>query len=137
MRTEFVEKWSTLLLFADNRLQVDLAAIACQAGVDCNFIALFDSRAAEFDANDLLWIAAANTDPNRDIALAGNSLTIDARAKAPGDAGNPTRFPNVVTSAEEVIEAVDSRWAEYGIGEFIDSPSRKYRKLLLTDKAEW
>ena len=137
MRTEFVEKWSTLLLFADNRLQVDLAAIACQAGVDCNFIALFDSRAAEFDANDLLWIAAANTDPHRDIALAGNSLTIDARAKVPGDAGNPTRFPNVVTSAEEVIEAVDSRWAEYGIGEFIDSPSRKYRKLLLTDKAEW
>ena len=137
MRTEFVEKWSTLLLFADNRLQVDLAAIACQAGVDCNFIALFDSRAAEADANDLLWIAAANTDPNRDIALAGNSLTIDARAKVPGDAGNPTRFPNVVTSAEEVIEAVDSRSAEYGIGEFIDSPSRKYRKLLLTDKAEW
>lgn len=137
MRTEFVEKWSTLLLFADNRLQVDLAAIACQAGVDCNFIALFDSRAAEFDANDLLWIAAANTDPNRDIALAGNSLTIDARAKVPGDAGNPTRFPNVVTSTEDVIEAVDSRWAEYGIGEFIDSPSRKYRKLLLTDKAEW
>ena len=137
MRTEFVEKWSTLLLFADNRLQVDLAAIACQAGVDCNFIALFDSRAAEFDANDLLWIAAANTDPNRDIALAGNCLTIDARAKVPGDAGNPTRFPNVVTSAEEVIEAVDSRWTEYGIGEFIDSPSRKYRKLLLTDKAEW
>lgn len=137
MRTEFVEKWSTLLLFADNRLQVDLAAIACQAGVDCNFIALFDSRAAEFDANDLLWIAAANTDPNRDIVLAGNCLTIDARAKVPGDAGNPVRFPNVVTSAEEVIEAVDSRWAEYGIGEFIDSPSRKYRKLLLTDKAEW
>ena len=137
MRTEFVEKWSTLLLFADNRLQVDLAAIACQAGVDCNFIALFDSRATEFDANDLLWIAAANTDPNRDIALAGNSLTIDARAKVPGVAGNPTRFPNVVTSSEEVIEAVDSRWEEYGIGEFIASPSRKYRKLLLTDKAEW
>jgi 4-hydroxy-3-polyprenylbenzoate decarboxylase len=137
MRTEFVEKWSTLLLFADNRLQVDLAAIACQAGVDCNFIALFDSRAAEFDANDLLWIAAANTDPNRDIVLAGNCLTIDARAKVPGDAGNPVRFPNVVTSSEEVIEAVDSRWAEYGIGEFIESPSRRYRKLWLSDEAQW
>ena len=37
----------------------------------------------------------------------------------------------------DVIEAVDRRWAEYGIGEFIDSPSRKYRKLLLSDKAEW
>ncbi len=137
MRTEFVERWSTLLLFADNAAQIDLSQIATQSGIDCNFIALFDSRAAEFNGDDLLWIAAANTDPNRDIALAGNCLTIDARAKVPGDAGNPARFPNVVTSSEEVIEAVDSRWAEYGIGEFIDSPSRKYRKLLLTDKAEW
>ena len=67
----------------------------------------------------------------------GNTLTIDARAKVPGAEGNPTRFPNVVTSTEDVIEAVDRRWAEYGIGEFIDSPSRKYRKLLLSDKAEW
>lgn len=137
MRTEFVESWSTLLLFADNCAEVDLAAIASQEGVDCNFIALFDSRAADFGANDLLWIAAANTDPNRDITLVGNTLTIDARAKVPGAEGNPTRFPNVVTSTEDVIEAVDRRWAEYGIGEFIDSPSRKYRKLLLSDKAEW
>ena len=137
MRREFVEKWSTLLIFGDNRQEIDLAAIATQAGVDCNFIALFDSRAEQFDAEDLLWLAAANTEPSRDIKLAGNSLTIDARAKFPGEGGNPARFPNVVTSSEQTIEAVDSRWSEYGIGEFISSPSRKYRKLLLSDKAEW
>ena len=137
LRKEFVEKWSTLLLFADNCAEVDLAAIAQQSGVDCNFIALFDTRAAEFCAEDLLWIAAANTDPNRDIALAGNSLTIDARAKVPGKEKNPARFPNVVTSTEDVINLVDSRWEEYNIGEFIPSPSRKYRKLLLSEKAAW
>ena len=137
MRTELVEKWSTLLLFADNTTDVDLAQIATQSGVDCNFIALFDSRAAELNGEDLLWIAAANTDPSRDIAVAGRTLTIDARAKVPGCENNPARFPNVVTSTEDVIELVDSRWEEYGIGEMIPSPSRKYRKLLLSEKAEW
>ncbi|MBR5885275.1 MAG: menaquinone biosynthesis decarboxylase [Alistipes sp.] len=137
LRTEFVEKWSTLLLFADNCAEVDLEAIARQSGIDCNFIALFDTRAEEFSAEELLWIAAANTDPNRDLALVENRLTIDARAKVPGVANNPTRFPNVVTSTEDVIELVDSRWEEYGIGEIIPSPSRKYRKLLLSNKASW
>ena len=137
MRTELVEKWSTLLLFADNTTDVNLAQIATQSGVDCNFIALFDSRAAELNGEDLLWIAAANTDPSRDIAVAGRTLTIDARAKVPGCENNPARFPNVVTSTEDVIELVDSRWQEYGIGKMIPSPSRKYRKLLLSEKAEW
>ena len=137
LRTEFVEKWSTLLLFADNCAEVDLEAIARQSGIDCNFIALFDTRAEEFSAEELLWIAAANTDPNRDLALVENRLTIDARAKVPGVANNPARFPNVVTSTEDVIELVDSRWEEYGIGEIIHSPSRKYRKLLLSNKASW
>ena len=49
-------------------------------------------------------------------------------------------FDNAATSGtkpKEVIEAVDKRWAEYGIGEFITSPSLKYRKLLFNEKAEW
>ena len=137
MRTDLLEKWSTLLLFADNEQDVDLAAITQSEGIKCNFIALFDSRAAKFSAEDLLWIAAANTDPNRDITLVENTLTIDARVKIPGREGAPARFPNVVTSLPEVIEMVDKRWAEYGLGEFIVSPSVKYRKLLFSDKAEW
>ena len=137
MRTDLVEKWSTLLIFADNSATIDIASIASQSGVECNFIALFDTRASELSGEDLLWIAAANTDPSRDIALAEGKLTIDARAKVPGAEGNPRRFPNVVTSTEDVIDLVDSRWSEYGIGDFIASPSRVYRKLLLSDRAEW
>lgn len=137
MRTDLVDKWSTLLLFAENSCTVNLSDIATNEGVNCNFIALFDSRAEEFDAEDLLWIAAANTEPNRDIKLIGNTLTIDARVKIPGSDGAPARFPNVVTSLPEVIDSVDRRWSEYGLGEFIESPSVKYRKLLFSDKAEW
>lgn len=135
--TTLVEKWSVLLLFADNALNIDLSAIAAQEGVGCKCIALFDSRAEGFEAEDLLWIAAANTDPRRDIALHAGKVTVDARVKIPGVEGNPARFPNVVTSTPEVIEAVDRRWEEYGIGEFIASPSLKYRKLLFNDRAEW
>ena len=137
MSTALVEKWSVLLLFADNAFNIDLSAIAAQEGVKCHCIVLFDSRAEGFEAEDLLWIAAANTDPRRDIALHAGKVTVDARVKIPGVEGNPARFPNVVTSTPEVIEAVDRRWEEYGIGEFIASPSLKYRKLLFNDRAEW
>ncbi|MBQ8853769.1 MAG: menaquinone biosynthesis decarboxylase [Alistipes sp.] len=137
MSTTLVEKWSVLLLFADNALNIDLSEIAAQEDVKCNCIVLFDSRAEGFEAEDLLWIAAANTDPRRDIALHAGKVTVDARVKIPGVEGNPARFPNVVTSTPEVIEAVDRHWEEYGIGEFIASPSLKYRKLLFNDRAEW
>jgi 4-hydroxy-3-polyprenylbenzoate decarboxylase len=137
MSTALVEKWSVLLLFADSAHNIDLSAIAAQNGVNCNYILLFDSRAEGLEAEDLLWIAAANTDPRRDITLHNNKIVVDARIKIPGADGNPARFPNVVTSTPEVIEAVDKRWAEYGIGEFITSPSLKYRKLLFNEKAEW
>jgi 4-hydroxy-3-polyprenylbenzoate decarboxylase len=137
MSKALVDKWSTLLLFADSATAVDLEQIANQAEVNCNFITLFDSRAEGFDGEDLLWLAAANTDPSRDIALVGDKLTVDARIKIPGEAKNPARFPNVVTSTPDVIEAVDKRWEEYGIGEFIASPSLKYRKLIFNNKAEW
>ena len=137
MSKALVDKWSTLLLFADNSAEIELQAIASQKGVACNYIVLFDSRAEGFEAEDLLWIAAANTDPSRDITLSNDKIVVDARVKIPGREGNPTRFPNVVTSTPEVIEAVDKRWQKYGIGEFIASPSLKYRKLTFNDKAEW
>lgn len=137
MRTDLLEKWSVVLLFADNYAAVNLEQIASQRGVNCNCIALFDSRAESLSDQELLWIAAANTEPDRDIAIVGTIATVDARAKVVGVPGNPKRFPNVVTSLPEVIEAVDSRWSEYGLGEFIASPSVRYRELLLSDKAEW
>ena len=99
---------------------------------------VFDRGAAgSMTLNDLLWIAAANTDPKRDIEIYGSTLIIDARSKRPGYGTNPERFPNAVTSLPETIHHVDSRWEEYNIGSRIESPSRRYRKLWLSDSAEW
>ena len=134
--TTLLEKWSTLLLFADNDIEIDVKVIA--KATNCNFVAIFDRRAEKMSANDLLWLGAANTEPTRDISLHGSTLIIDARAKRPGaNDENPSRWPNVVTSDKATIDLVDSRWAEYGIGETIPSPSQYYATLKLSEGAEW
>ena len=138
--TELFDELGLLVLYAERewRERVDVAEYLDKNGIEARFVALFDHGAAgSMSVNDLLWIAAANTDPKRDISLHNHTLIIDARSKRPGYGNNPKRFPNAVTSLPEVIHHVDERWAEYGLGELIESPSRRYRKLWLSDSAEW
>ena len=140
--TRFVESCGLLLLFADKDrpVEVDVEAYLKKNEIcGMKYVALFDYQAAgSMTASDLLWLAMANSDPRRDVKfLAGGELLLDARSKHPGVGDNPKRFPNVVMSSVETIEKVDSRWEEYGLGEFIASPSRKYRKLWLSPRAEW
>ena len=140
--TRFVEEYGLLLLFAaENRPEkVDVVEYLSKNNiVGMKYIALFDYQAAgTMTANDLLWLAMANSDSRRDVELlAGGELLLDARSKHPGVGDNPARFPNVVMSATDTIRLVDERWAEYGLGEKIESPSRRYRKLWLSNKAEW
>ena len=132
-----IKEWSVWMLFADPDTEIDISKIAVENSIQCNCIALFDTRAKQMNAEELLWLAAANTDPSRDITLDGRCLMVDARPKRPGKEGYPKRFPNVVTSRPEIISLVDSRWEEYGIGEYIPSPSARYRQLLLSEGAEW
>ena len=133
---ELLKKWSALLLFADNELEIDLAEVAKSA--ECNYVVIFDKRAKEMSVNDLLWLGAANTEPTRDITLHGKTLVVDARAKLPkGGSNNPSRWPNIVTSDEATIRLVEERWSEYGIGEVIPSPSERYSALKLSDGAQW
>ena len=93
------------------------------------------NEATMMTAEELLWLGAANTEPQRDIVLCGATLVVDARAKR-GE-GAPQRWPNAVVADDATIAKVDSRWAEYGIGAFLESPSLRYKKLLLSDRAEW
>ena len=134
--TTLLDKWGALLLFADNDLKVDANEIA--KATNCNYVVIFDRRAEKMSANELLWLGAANTEPTRDIVLCGSTLVVDARAKRPNaNDENPSRWPNIVTADEETIRLVDSRWAEYGIGEAIPSPSERYSALKLSEGAQW
>ena len=84
-----------------------------------------------------LWLAAADSDPRRDVTVVGEVVVVDARSKRPGVEGHPVRFPNVAVASSATVERVDARWAEYGLGETMASPSERYRRLLLSDKAAW
>ena len=140
--TRFVEEYALLILFAEESRPVEVDVEAYLEYNDITgvkYVALFDYQAAGvMTPNDLLWLAMANSDPRRDVRLlVGGELLLDARSKHPGVGENPARFPNVVMSSVETIRKVDERWAEYGLGEKIESPSRRYRKLWLSAKAEW
>ena len=139
--TELAKEYGILILFAEreHRDVVDIESYITQNNfTDMRVVALFDHGAAgSMTLSDLLWLAAANTDPKRDIRILNQTIMIDARSKRPGYGDNPSRFPNVVTSHPDTIHHVDSRWEEYGIGEFIESPSRRYRKLWLAESAQW
>ena len=133
---ELLKEWSTVILYVDNDEPINREEIAKAAS--CNFVVLFDTRAKGLSGEELLWLFAANTEPTRDISLVEGALVIDARAKRPGAAAqNPVRWPNVVTADEQTIALVDRRWDEYGIGEKVESPSLHYRRLQLSEGAEW
>ena len=120
--------------------KVDMEAYLRENGFrGVRYAVVFDYQAAgTMRDEDLLWLAAANTDPRRDVVLtADGTLTVDVRSKRPGVEGNPPRFPNVAMSSMQTIRMVDERWEEYGIGPRLESPSRRYRKLWLSDRAEW
>ena len=139
--TEFTEELGLLLLFAEREWheQIDVEGYINHNNITgIKFVVLFDNGAVgSMRPSDLLWLAAANTDPKRDIRIAGDTIIIDARSKRPGYGDNPSRFPNVVTSTPDVIRMVNERWSKYNIGEFVESPSRRYRKLWLSDEAQW
>ena len=140
--TRFVESCGLLILYADQERPVEVDVEQYLKTNDIRgmkYVALFDYQASiSMTANDLLWLAMANSDPRRDVRmLDGGELLLDARSKHPGVGDNPKRFPNVVMSSVEIINQVDSRWAEYGLGELLPSPSRRYRKLWLSSRAEW
>lgn len=80
------------------------------------YLAVFDPAASELTAAELLWLAAANTDPRRDVRTEGAALVIDARSKRPGAGENPGRFPNVVTASEATVALVEPPLAGIWLG---------------------
>ena len=139
--TELAKEYGILILYAERewREKIDVEAYIRENNfTDMKVVALFDRGAAgSMTLSDLLWLAAANTDPKRDIRIFEGVIIVDARSKRPGYGDNPSRFPNAVTSLPETIHLVDERWQEYGIGELIESPSRRYRKIWLSDSEQW
>lgn len=134
--TSLTAEWGVVVVGCRPGEDIDMAGFADASGIEgANFFVATDSAARGLTPAELLWFSLANTDPGRDIAVSRGRMLIDARTKSPWRTGLPKRVPNVVTSSRETIELVDRRWAEYGIGEFIHSPSERYLPLVIGDGA--
>jgi 4-hydroxy-3-polyprenylbenzoate decarboxylase len=80
---------------------------------------------------------ANNIDPDRDAFIPLNedgskyeTLVIDGTRKTQAFDDFKRPWPNVVVVDDATIKAVDEKWARLGLGEFIPSPSLKYKALL-------
>jgi 4-hydroxy-3-polyprenylbenzoate decarboxylase len=86
------------------------------------------------DVNNLFmvsWQVLGNSDPRRDHTyISHGSLLLDGTVKAFRKGGFPRKWPNVVSSCEETISAIDQKWETLGLGNFIESPSLRYHSLL-------
>jgi 4-hydroxy-3-polyprenylbenzoate decarboxylase len=83
------------------------------------------------DYGQVMWQVGANVDPARDVVLAdgpldhldhaptlqfqGGKIGIDATAKGPAE-GYTRGWPEQIRMSAEVVDAVTSRWSEYGLG---------------------
>lgn len=131
-----LREWTAVFAVAE-RGEVDFKEIAhslfkYNTVKGIKFLVLFDALG---DTPDLIWLMGNNTDAVRDTAIVDGVLVIDARAKVGGLNGFGREWPNIVTMDKATIELVDRKWASYGIGKFIQSPSRKYHQFVQNEGA--
>lgn len=87
------------------------------------------------DLADAVWRFSNNVDPKRDSytveAVDDQSIShvgFDGTRKTKELDGFSRDWPNILANTPEVIEKVDAMWSKLGLGDFVESPSRKYIK---------
>jgi 4-hydroxy-3-polyprenylbenzoate decarboxylase len=106
------------------------------------FVVFADDKLVNACESDLVWYLANNIDPQRDCfyitdkeSKTINCLFIDGTRKTQKFDDFQRQWPNVVVTDDETIEMVDKKWDNYNIGEFITSPSSKYKDYLYGNEA--
>lgn len=81
------------------------------------------------DIADVLWRHCNNLDPRRDHCFddSGKILGLDGTRKTRELDGFERPWPNVIAADAATIAAVDEKWERLSLGDFINSPSFKYR----------
>ncbi|HEY6955190.1 MAG TPA: menaquinone biosynthesis decarboxylase, partial [Flavisolibacter sp.] len=101
------------------------------------------------DANDLavaLWRFCNNLDPKRDYNLvqrpSKNNLSknfaclgLDGTIKTKELDNFQRDWPNFIVSNDETFRSVDNKWERLGLGEFIPSPSLKFKDQMYGEEA--
>lgn len=101
------------------------------------------------DANDLsvaLWRFCNNLDPKRDYTLVQRPskthpsknfacMGLDGTIKTKELDNFQRDWPNIIVSDNATIKSVDEKWERLGLGEFIPSPSLKYKDQMYGEEA--
>jgi 4-hydroxy-3-polyprenylbenzoate decarboxylase len=101
------------------------------------------------DARDLpvaLWRFCNNLDPKRDHHLVQRSsfsnngkifacMGLDGTIKTKEFDNFQRDWPNIIVANDPTIASVDAKWNELGIGDFIASPSLKFKDQMYGQEA--
>lgn len=98
-------------------------------------ILIFDKGAPLNCLFSLAWLLGGNMDPARDLMVLesgdGTKITLaDGTIKTPRHDGFRRDWPNVVTMNDQTIATIDKKWPELGLGDFLPSPSLKFKNLV-------
>ncbi len=106
------------------------------------FILVVDHVVDIFDIETTVWIASNNIEPNRDswIIEPASETQIshigwDGSRKTKEQDNFRRDWPNIVVASDETIAKVDALWSKLNIGDFIPSPSLKFKALLFEGNA--
>lgn len=98
-----------------------------------HIVILVDKEVDIADFDMVAWLTLGNIDPKRDTTIIRDkdksSIFIDATRKSLKKDNFERDWPNIIISDDQTIEKIDNCWTNLGLGEFIESPSKKYKKL--------
>jgi 4-hydroxy-3-polyprenylbenzoate decarboxylase len=107
----------------------------CKEFDSLKFFIFVDEMVDVHDLNMITWLGSGNIDPKRDSIVIkaeqnkGSKIFIDATRKSLKRDNFKRDWPNIVVSDEKTIEIIDKKWQSLGLGDFIKSPSLKYKTL--------
>lgn len=97
-------------------------------------ITLYDKQLNADDTYSILWNVLNNYNPSTDCVVYQNCLILDGSSKVASE--QVREWPTPVLSDEATIRLVDEKWERYGLGNYIESPSKKYQ-VLASNKSAW
>ncbi len=131
INTNLVSKGISVVILeikeADKQELQELLPLVSQLGV--KVVIFLDEGAEITDYADVFWLFTNNTDVKKDLLSTANGTFVFDGTRKNKREGFLRDWPNPVVMDEQTIKKIDSLWEKLELGEFLPSPSLKYRKL--------
>jgi len=121
-------------------LHLSIAALSPMASI--KMVLYVEHTVDPIDLATSLWRFCNNLDPKRDGFLFKSSgfpytacMGLDGTRKTKEFDNFQRDWPNIIVADPATIEKVDKKWSQLGIGDFLPSPSLKYKDQLYGEEA--